>query len=371
VASGETLDFSAADLERRLGLAQNSLTGLTLTAVPDSSHGILFLDGVEVAAYDDLSREEIDRLCFVPREGIRAAAISFLPQSAEAVAASLTIQVLSEQNHAPEVENVTLETLKNVAISGYIPVLDAEEDSITIRLVKSPKKGQLRLQGQSFTYEPFRNATGKDVFTVCAMDSAGNLSADAIITVGIENTRNAFIYADMAGNPSHYAAVKLKERGVLAGRQMGDAWFFDPADQMNRGDFLVLLLASIGKETEPTVNTGLPNDASLPLWLKPYVKAAMEEGIISSVQSFAYGEVPIRAEAVVMTDRAAKINDVKEYALHMGDRAAIPEWAVKSYRDLAAYKMLDLHDGNAHPQNALTNAYAADLAWQLYKHVYR
>jgi hypothetical protein len=33
--------------------------------------------------------------------------------------------------------------------------------------------------------------------------------------------------------------------------------------------------------------------------------------------------------------------------------------------------MLDLHDGNAHPQNALTNAYAADLAWQLYKHMAR
>jgi hypothetical protein len=39
--------------------------------------------------------------------------------------------------------------------------------------------------------------------------------------------------------------------------------------------------------------------------------------------------------------------------------------------DLAAYKMLDLHDGNVYPHDALTNSYAADLTWQLYKHIYR
>jgi hypothetical protein len=72
-----------------------------------------------------------------------------------------------------------------------------------------------------------------------------------------------------------------------------------------------------------------------------------------------------------MTDRAAKIDDVKEYPLAMGDRDAIPDWAKPAYIDLAAYKMLDLHDGNAYPADAVTNAYAADLIWQLYKHCHR
>ena len=42
-----------------------------------------------------------------------------------------------------------------------------------------------------------------------------------------------------------------------------------------------------------------------------------------------------------------------------------------SYRNLAAYKMLDLYQGTARPGEALTASYSADLIWQLYKHTHR
>lgn len=371
VAGGEVLEFSAADVERRLGYEPGSLQGFTVTALPPASQGALFLDGVEVEAYDYLTRGDVDRLCFAAAEAISAASFTFIPYGDNAAAASLYINVTEHPNLPPVIETANLETVKNISAGGYIGVSDPEEDSVTIKLVTPPLKGQVTFRGQNFIYEPFRDMTGKDQFAVCAVDSAGNYSVEAVVSVWIEKTKDSFTYIDMAGNPSLYAAVKLRDSGVLSGRQAGGKWFFDPEAQLNRGDFLVMVLAAADMTTSATVNTGLPNDSSIPGWLKPYVKKAMDEGIISPAQSFNWREIPIRAEAVLMTDRAAKISDVKEFALSMPDRDAIPDWALKSYMDLAAYKMLDLHDGNAYPAGALTNSYAADLVWQLYKHVNR
>ena len=69
-----------------------------------------------------------------------------------------------------------------------------------------------------------------------------------------------------------------------------------------------------------------------------------------------------------MTERTAKIPDVDTYNLQLPDIGEIPNWAMQSYMDLSAYKMLDLYDGAAHPAKGLTRSYAADLLWQLWKY---
>lgn len=370
VAAGETLELSAAEIELRLGMEQGRLTGLTITGLPAPANGLFFLDGVEVEAFDTLTRDEVDRLCFVPVETVSAASMTFMPIGGTA-AASLHINVLAQPNQPPEAESLSVDTLKNVSITGYVNVIDPEEESVSILVTRPPSLGEVRFSGQSFTYTPYKNTSGKDRFSIRAVDACGNYSAEATVTVNIEGGKSLFTYADMAGHPSLYAAVKLRERGIMSGVQIGEKWFFSPNDQLDRGRFLVMVLVSAGLETKPTVNTGLPNDGAIPQWLKPYVKKAAEEGIISSTQPFQHKEIPIRAEAVLMVDRAAKIKDVKSFPLSMPDRNTIPEWAQKSYMDLAAYKMLDLHDGCAYPSGALTNSYGADLIWQLYKHVYR
>jgi len=366
---GEVLEFTAADLERRLGLADGSLGGITITAVPPSVQGGLFLDGVEVQPYDFLERQELNRLCFVPGDAAVSASLTFLPQSKDAAPTTMAIRILAGSNLPPTLEDAAIQTLPNTVVRGTMAASDPENGPLTLQLVQRPQKGSVTFDGLSFRYEPYQGKTGADSFSVCAIDSACAYSREAIVNVLIEGDSSGFSYVDMAANPSAYAAQKLHAAGIFIGETVGGASFFHPGRTVSRGDFLVRLLAASGNnDLAPTINTGLPNDQDFPAWLKPYIAAALRADILPAGQVFAYTEIPTRGEAVVMVDRAAAITDVKDYALTMPDLSEIPGWALPSYKDLAAYRMLDLHDGYARPSDALTNSYAADLIWQLYKH---
>lgn len=357
-----------------MGLAEQELQGITVTSLPPVSQGALVLDGVEVEAYEYLDREAISRMCFVASEDAANASVTFIPKSADARTTYLSIQVLSQPNSAPQIEGGSFDTVKNQSVTSYISATDPDGDPVTLRLVGMPKKGEVTFNGLAFTYTPYTGKTGSDTFTVCAVDSHSNYSQEATFSVKIGgSTRNAFSYVDMYTHPSQYAAIKLHEMGIYTGQHMGSSYYFLPDRNMSRGEFLMMLLSAAGLQgsVTATVNTGLPNDGQLPTWIKPYVKKAIDEGILSAGQPFVHYEAITRAEAVVYTHRASKIDDVKDYTLTMGDHGSIPEWAVKAYKDLAAYRILDLNDGNAYPYGTLTNYYAADLVWQLYKHCNR
>lgn len=370
VTAGSVLEFSAADLERRMGLGANTLQGITVTNLPSDAQGAFVLDGVEVNPYEFINREALDRLCFVPNETAVSASATFVPQGKGAVTTNLAISVMDVPNVSPNIENTSFNTMKNVSITGFIPCTDPDGDAFKLQCANAPRKGEVTFSGQNFTYVPYKNMSGVDSFTVCAVDEHNNYSREALVEIKIEEPRISFQYADMTTNPSAYAAIKLREKNVMSGKQVGNSWFFYPDHMVSRGEMLVMVMAASGLEDgmQPTVNTGLPNDADLPQWLKPYVKKAVDEKVFPADQPFAYKDVPMRAEAVVMVDRAAKINDVKSFSLQMHDQIMLPDWARSSYTDLSAYKMLDLHDGNAYPFEMLTNSYAADLVWQLWKH---
>lgn len=372
VAAGDVLEFSAADLERRMGIVPGGLGGITVTTLPDLSNGELLLDGVSVEAYDFLDRAALDRLCFAPTQDAITTNISLLPKSKQAVTTDLIIDVLAQQNMPPQVSPAGFETMKNVAISGSLEIFDPEGDDCELKVISAPKKGTVIAVGNGFRYQPYPGATGADSFTVCAVDVFSNYSKEALVEVNIENTRGNFYYEDMRTNPSNYAAIKLNQYGVITGKKIGDDYFFLPNDMTERGDFLIQVLTAAGfTDIRPAANTGLPNDSEIPGWLKPYVKKAVDEKLWSGAQAFYYREIPTRAEAVILVDRASKIKGVKSFELTMPDSVSIPSWARQSYENLAAYKMLDLYEGTARPTEALTNSYSADLVWQLYKHKHR
>lgn len=373
VLSGEILEFSAVDLELRLGLKPQSLGGITVTRTPRPEQGELILEGVGVDNFDFINRDDIDKLCFVPNEDTLAASMMFIPRAEDAAAAELAINVLAERNFPPEVQSSSVETAKNIAVSGYIQASDYEDDEMNVRVVKAPGNGVVRFDGLSFQYTPYKDFTGKDSFSVCVIDSMNNFSKQAIVSVNVEKLKYSFVYADMTMHPSTFAAVKLSENGIMSGMKIGEKYFFSPDEVTSRGEFLVMLIAASGLEAsmKPTVNTGLPNDAEIPHYLKPYVRKAIDEEIWSATQAFYHSQIPARAEAVVLVDRAAKIKDVRDFNLQMRDVGTLPYWAVPSYKNLAAYRMLDLYDNMAKPAEALTNGYSAELLWQLWKHCNR
>ena len=61
-----------------------------------------------------------------------------------------------------------------------------------------------------------------------AIDSGGNISDEATVTVNIKKQSTNITYSDMSGNSSNYAALMLAEKGVFTGEKLGESYFFCP-----------------------------------------------------------------------------------------------------------------------------------------------
>lgn len=366
---GSNFTLSCTALENRLGVPKGTLLSITITGLPDAESALLKVGERAVIEYEELDREEIDMLCLSPQGDAKLAKISFIPSCEGGRTTIAAINLLDSYNNSPTAESGTYTTTKNTTLSGKIPVFDPEGDMVKITLTSKPQKGVISFDGISFIYRPFPDVTGEDRFTFVASDMYGNTCKESFCEITIEK-QAGFNYTDMNSNPSHYAAIKLAEKGVYAGEKMGNAYFLMPDKQVTRGEFLIALIASSKLEGGLTtcINTGLANDHKIPLYLKPYVKLALERKIISS-ENFVTDEIPTRAEAVILVKRAVALPDVETTnPLPIPDVAEIPSWALGAYIDLHAYKMLDLYDDYAYPNAAITRDYMVDLIWQAYKY---
>lgn len=373
IQKGDTVEFSSIDLERRMGIEVGSLKSIALTALPGAEQGTLKLTEkgkqVGITALRSFSREEIDRLVFEPLENVTQAAFTFIPACGDQTRTTLSVAVLDAPNNAPIAQSGRFETNRDIPIAGMLDVYDPDGDALTVQVMQKPQKGLLQVKDNMFHYEPYLGMTGSDRFTYCAVDDKGNYSREVAVNLSIQKMLDGITFVDMQQNPSLYAAVKLHEKGVLSGEKIGSISYFYPDRGVTRGEYVVMLASAYGLEGDlkACVNTGMRDDTAIPLWLKPYVQLAKEKKILTE-DRFGANEVLSRAEAVVLTERTAKIPDVDTYNLQLPDIGEIPDWAMQSYMDLSAYKMLDLYDGSAHPTEGLTRSYAADLLWQLWKY---
>ena len=109
-----------------------------------------------------------------------------------------------------------------MAVTQRFSAVDPEGDLLSYRLADKPSRGSVELgENGAFTYTPYENKTGKDTFTYVAVDSAGNLSNPAKVSIRIEKAATTVTYADMGANAAHKAAVRLAELGILRGEQIG------------------------------------------------------------------------------------------------------------------------------------------------------
>ena len=280
VAKGEVAELSARQLEIRLGLEEGELLGITITALPDN--GSLVLDGARISEFSQLTREELDRLCFVPGENALRSGFSFIPNCPSRATATLSVHVADELPTPPQAQDMLLHTWSDIGIQTA-SLFDAETQTASVHITRSPQNGVVKTDGQSFTYQPFTGLAGEDQFSYVLMDAYGNLSAEATVSVTIQENKNNFSFADMIGRPETAAAITLHQNDILCGEKIGDDWYFHPDNTMTRGQFLICLLAA--KNTPLTeqavIQTNLSNDRELSLWIKPYLQTAIQQKIIT------------------------------------------------------------------------------------------
>ena len=347
VIIGESVLFSADDFPvQDSGNAR--LSGITVNTLPDSAAGALAV-GTELlteGAYIESSALSGLQFQSLPDTQVTQTQFTFTPHFSTGESGTETLArlyLLTAPNESPIARNLELSTYKNVAITCYFDAIDNDGDILTFQLSSTPARGSVTLSedgSSQFVYTPYENKTGKDTFSYVAIDPAGNISAEAKVTICIEKSNTQVTYADMAGNPAQKAAVRLAEEGIFIGQYCNGQYFFHPNEPVSRSEFLAMAMAATGLEPLVDVSsTGFYDDDAIPTWCKGYVSAALKAGTIRG--NLDEGGQPIfnpdsmitQAQATVMLDNLLNITNVatEETGSH---------WAAQSVANLTATGML-------------------------------
>lgn len=249
-------------------------------------------------------------------------------------------------NSAPIAENLELSTYKNIPLTGTLSAMDPDGDPLTFALTKEPKKGTVEItEDGSFTYIPNENKKGKDSFKFTAADNNGNTSTEATVSVKIKSQTTDICYADLDGSSYEYDALCLAENGVFVGEKIGSDHFFSPDATVTRGEFLSMCMNMCGVDTLSDITeTGFYDDASIPMWTKPYVATALMAGIVQGYEDddgntvFSPDEPVTYSEAVVILDNVLDITDVSSDLEVFS--ASCPVWAYQSVANLSACNII-------------------------------
>jgi hypothetical protein len=337
--------FSRGDFTSVLNSEDRELAGIVIADLPKGGYlihaGRILYEGEAVTA------DTLGALRYIPSvNGVRETGFSFLPVYTDgtvenAVTVSLTLHAV--ENRAPIAQDAGIKTMKNVAVTGLFRATDHEGDALTFRLTSKPKRGEVEVTPDGrFVYTPFKNKTGKDAFNYVAVDAYGNVSKEAKISVVIEKAATKTAYADMAGHPAQYAALRLCGEGVYTGKQISGAHYFGPDDLVSRAEMIAMVVRAVGLDVVPVVKTGFHDDGDLPVWFKPYASAAFKAGIISGTR-LPDGRTVIHAnDLMTLSQAAALLNNVLRPANAplTGDEA-VPAWAAQAMSNLDAAGILD------------------------------
>lgn len=281
-------------------------------------------------------------------------------------AAVVTTVSVSGENAPPVAQNLTLATYQDIAITSTFSGVDPEGDLITYQVVDSPARGQVTLDEQdpaAFWYTPYENKKGSDVFSYVAIDSMGNVSEPATVEITITAPTCGVTYADLDGDPCHYAAQRLAEEGIYVGRQMAGVAYFDPDQPFTREEFLALSMAVTGTQPLEDVSvTGFSDDGDISAWAKGYVSAAVIQGAGLGTQTedgqvvFAPTESITQLEAAVMLEQLLCTTDIPIHTTSVSQE--IPTWASQSVANLEA---LDVVAPGAALSDTLTRGEAAQM----------
>ena len=288
--------------------AQESiLTGVCITALPDSARGTVRLGSRVIRAGDVLTSGQLDQMVFSPvrSDSDATAEVSYLPIYTTGLApeATMVISIHGKEDKAPAALDSSLETYKNLPNEGILKVTDPEEQALTYTLGRQPKRGEVVLRPDgSFLYTPKNNKVGTDSFTYTATDPAGNVSREATVTVKILKPADDARYTDTAGLSCQFAAEWMRNTGIFAGESVGGQTCFSPDKAVSRGQFLAMLMQTLDMPVDSTVTaTGFIDDA--PGWMKPYLAAALRSGLVSGYPC--QGGSEFRPDQAITGDEAA------------------------------------------------------------------
>ncbi len=340
--AGDVLCFSPGDFGE-------GLTGVCITAIPEE--GAVLLGHRRIRPGDVLTAAQLSGLTYrsSESEADAQATLRYLPIGEGGISeeAELTIAVFGRKNLPPAAEDLKAETYKNLPIEGLLPVSDPEGGTMTYTLTRAPRRGEVIFRDDgSFLYTPKKNKVGTDSFAFTAADSAGNTSTEATVTIDILKPSDNRRYTDTAAD-CRFEAEWLRNTGIFSGETINGQFCFSPDEPVSRGQFLAMLMQVLELPVDRSVEETAFLDES-PLWLRPYLSAALRSGIITGYP--ADGGVEFRPEqAVTASEAALMVHRALDFALPAASidlpQAAVPLTRAEAARTLYKVSLLRRETG--------------------------
>ncbi len=299
---GGAVYFSAEEFDTVAGEAAEELL---LCSLPSVSDGVLKIAGLDALPGQRINASALPLLKFVPSKGFSGeAAFTF---SVNGGAESRCVIRYSEQrNLSPVVADSAVETYGGVCVLALLDCHDPEGDELSFKVERWPAGGSLYFENGCAVYCPVDGFFGVDVFSYVAVDSAGNRSDSAEVTVTVAKAA-PIRFADMEENSAGYAAVRLAADGVMGYTVMGGECYFLPEKTVSRLEFAMMLMAATEtplpeKEFPTEVFTDTAGLSAEELFC---VEAAVISGIVEVDGDCFRPNDPITAdEAAAMASRA-------------------------------------------------------------------
>ncbi len=314
--------------------AQEGLTGVCITELPDSATGTVMLGTRVIRSGDILAADQLAKLTFQPllTEVDAEAKVTYLPIFEDRVeeAQVMTIAVKGKVDKAPVAEDSAIETYKNLPNEGKLKVMDPEGEKLTFTVTRQPKRGTVTIREDgTFLYTPKKNKVGTDSFTYTATDPAGKVSRQATVTVQILKPSDKQTYTDTVGSDCRFAAEWMKHTGLFVGEEVGGQLCFQPDKPVNRGEFMAMLVKTLDIPVDKDAGfTGFTDQA--PEWLRPYLAAALRAGLTAGWphgEVFGAQEGISGAEAAVLIQNALDLSLTTDAVYGKENDGELPAWA--------------------------------------------
>ena len=314
---------------------EEELRGICIMGLPEAETGTVMLGSRVLRPGDILTADQVAQMTFAALQTKEdmTAQVTYLPiyENRVASSATMTISIRGKENRAPVAEDSAIETYKNLPNTGNLKVTEPEGEKMVFTVTRQPKRGTVAVnEDGSFEYTPKKNKVGVDSFTYTAADPAGNVSREATVTIQIMKPSDAAQYTDTAGSSCRFAAEWMKNTGLFVGETIGGALCFNEDKMVSRGEFLTMLVKSLGVPVDEEVSyTGYTDE--VPGWLKPYLAAAMRAGLTAGLPVSETGIFGAH-ESITGGEVAVILNNAMDLAVSTctmdGVDSQEPEWAM-------------------------------------------
>jgi hypothetical protein len=191
--AGNTVTFSAADFAEALGTRR--VAGIKITSLPSPECGELKLGEAPVSAGEVIAAEELSLLSFTPAKQGAGASFGFLPVGGGYEESFVCVISMAEErlNLAPTTKHGEIADMAGITVFSTLCGEDGEGDALRFSIVTGASHGTVEITDErtgAYRYTPDDGYSGRDSFTFCATDAAGNVSNISKISAGFN-----FFYA--------------------------------------------------------------------------------------------------------------------------------------------------------------------------------